>query len=329
MNTMHAITIDGDRLDWVESVKPIPGPGEVCIRVRASAVNRADLMQRRGLYPPPPGASEVMGLECSGLVEEVGKGVRGVKPGDEVCALLAGGGYAEFALAPAGSVVPVPSGMDLTEAAALPEVFATAWLNLYMEAAMQPGELALVHAGASGVGTAAVQLCREFGNPVFVTAGEDDKIQRCLALGAAGGHNRQNGSFAAAVQAFAAQSGAAPARVDVVLDPVGAPYLAANLAVLATGGRLLMIGLMGGRETSLDLAVVMSKRLRIIGSTLRTRSAEAKAEVMSQLQERVWPLISDGQHQAGHRSQICHAGCGRGPGPGREQWHFRQVLLTL
>lgn len=290
---MHAIAIKGDRLEWTRHEKPEPGPGEVRIQVCASAVNRADLMQRRGFYPPPKGASEIMGLECSGIVDAVGEGVSETEPGREVCALLAGGGYAEYVTAPAGSVVPRPRGLDLADAAALPEVFATAWLNLYMEAAMQPGELALVHAGGSGVGTAAVQLCREFGNPVFVTAGEDAKIKRCMDLGAAAGHNRNAGSFLAAAQASAKKAGAE--KFDVILDPVGAAYFADNLALLGTGGRLVLIGLMGGREASLDLAVLMAKRLRIIGSTLRSRSADEKAAVMSQLHKKVWPCISAGR----------------------------------
>ena len=180
---MKSIQIDGDRLTWSDSEIHGPGPGEVGIAVRASAVNRADLLQRRGAYPPPPGASEVLGLECAGVVEAVGEGVAGLRPGDEVCALLAGGGYAERAVAPAPQVLPVPEGLSLVEAAALPEVFATAYLNLYMEAGLREGEKALLHAGASGVGTAAIQLCREFGNPCYVTAGSDDKIARCMALG--------------------------------------------------------------------------------------------------------------------------------------------------
>lgn len=327
MTRMHAITVGDDRLKWTEVEKPTPGPGEVRIQVAASAVNRADLMQRRGLYPPPPGASELLGLECSGRVDALGEGVADWRPGDAVCALLSGGGYAEYALAPAGSLAPVPAGVELASAAALPEVFATAWLNLYMEAAMQPGELALIHAGGSGVGTAAVQLCRAFGNPVFVTVGEDDKLARCLELGAGAGHNRKSGGFAGAVKEFAAQTGRG--RVDVILDPVGAAYLADNLSVLATDGRLVLIGLMGGREASFDLAQLLAKRFRIIGSTLRTRSPEAKAKVVSQLRERVWPRIGEGKIQpiieASFPMQEAEAAQALVAGNGT----FGKVLLTL
>jgi putative PIG3 family NAD(P)H quinone oxidoreductase len=286
---VKAITVQGDDLIWDEVPTPALGVGEVRIRVAATAVNRADLVQRRGGYPPPPGASEILGLECAGEVVEVGEGVARVAPGDGVCALLAGGGYAQEVVVPAGQVLPVPEGLGFEEAAALPEVFATAFLNLYMEAHLTRGEAVLLHAGASGVGTAAIQLCGLTANPCFVTAGSAGKIERCVSLGAAGGWNRHDGPFVDAVRSFS-DSG-----VDVILDPVGAGYLADNLSVLATDGRLVIIGLMGGAEASINLGVMMVKRQRIIGSTLRARSTAAKAQIMDRLRDEVWPHLTEGR----------------------------------
>lgn len=287
---MKAIEIQGDQLVWNDTPSPPLGAGEIRIKVKASAVNRADLAQRAGAYPPPPGASPILGLECSGVVAEIGQGVSGFEAGDEVCALLAGGGYADEVVVPAPQVVPIPAGLGLVEAAALPEVFATAYLNLYTEAALAPGELVLLHAGASGVGTAAVQLCRAFGNPVFVTAGADEKIERCVDLGASGGSNRHSASFADHVKNWTDGHG-----FDVILDPVGARYLKDNVGSLAIGGRLVLIGLMGGANAEIPLGLLMMKRLRVIGSTLRARPLHEKAAVMSALRERVWPLIESGE----------------------------------
>lgn len=286
---MRAIQVEGDQLVWGEAPSPELGPGDVRILARATAVNRADLSQRAGGYPPPPGASPILGLECSGVVGEVGEGVTGFQIGDEVCALLAGGGHAEEVVVPAGQVLPVPKGLSFTDAAALPEVFATAYLNLFMEAALQPGETVLLHAGASGVGTAGIQLCKAFGNPVFVTAGQDDKIARCVELGAAGGSNRNDGGFAEHVPEWTDGKG-----FDVILDPVGAAYLVDNIHSLNIDGRLVLIGLMGGIEAPLALPSMLMKRLRIIGSTLRARPVAAKAVIMDALSERVWPLIESG-----------------------------------
>jgi putative PIG3 family NAD(P)H quinone oxidoreductase len=287
---MKAIEVDGDRLVWADAPSPTMGDGEIRIRVKASAVNRADLSQRKGGYPPPPGASPILGLECSGVVEEIAGNVTGFKIGDAVCALLAGGGHAQEVVVPAGQVLPIPKGLSFIEAAALPEVFATAYLNLYAEAALKPGERVLLHAGASGVGTAGIQLCRAFGNPVFVTAGSDDKIERCLSLGAAGGANRHDGSFVDHVAAWTAGNG-----FDVILDPVGAAYLQDNIGSLAIDGRLVLIGLLGGVSAELPLGPMLRKRLRVIGSTLRARSVAAKSVIMSSLHDRVWPLIESGQ----------------------------------
>ena len=287
---MKAILLEDGKLAWQTTDAPAPGPGEVLIQNAASAVNRADLAQAAGGYPPPPGASPILGLECAGEVVAVGEGVTRVSAGDRVCALLSGGGYAEQVVAPAGQVLPVPAGLSFVEAAALPEVFATAYLNLFMEARLVPGERVVLHAGASGVGTAGVQLCKAFGNPVFVTAGGADKIARCVELGAVGGHSRHEGAFVEAVQAFSDGNGA-----DVILDPVGASYLADNQAALAIDGRLVIIGLMGGMQAELNLGLMMIKRQRVIGSTLRARSIPAKSAVMDALYERVWPLIESGE----------------------------------
>ena len=287
---MKAIEIQGDRLVWSDTPSPSLGDGEVRIEVKASAVNRADLAQRAGVYPAPPGASPILGLECSGVVSEIAPGVSGFEIGDEVCALLAGGGYAEEVVVPAPQVVPVPAGLSFVEAAALPEAFATAYLNLYTEAALAPGERVLLHAGASGVGTAAIQLCRAFGNPVFVTAGADDKIERCVTLGASRGCNRHSGSFVDHVESWTDGNG-----FDVILDPVGASYLNDNIRSLAIDGRLVLIGLMGGANAEISLGLLMMKRLRVIGSTLRARPVAAKAVIMSALRERVWPLIESGE----------------------------------
>ena len=286
---MKAINIrDGD-LVWEETGEPPLGPGQVRIENHATAVNRADLAQRAGGYPPPPGASAVLGLECAGVVAAVGEGVGRVAPGDEVCALLAGGGYAQTVVVPAGQVLKKPPGLTLVEAASIPEVFATAYLNLFIEARLARGECAVIHAGASGVGTAGIQMCKAFGNPVFVTAGSQDKIDRCVELGADAGLNRHEGDHAEAIREWTGGRGA-----DVILDPVGGAYLAANLASLATDGRLVIIGLLGGARAEAALGTMMVKRLRIIGSTLRARSIAAKATVMDALKERVWPLLADG-----------------------------------
>lgn len=286
---MKAINIRGDALVWEDTEEPSLGPGKVRIENHATAVNRADLAQRAGGYPPPAGESPVLGLECAGVVTAVGDGVSRVEPGDEVCALLAGGGYAETVVVPAGQVLKKPAKLTFIEAASIPEVFATAYLNLFMEARLAKGEHAVIHAGASGVGTAAIQMCRAFGSPVFVTAGSQDKIDRCIEFGADAGMDRHEGDFSEAVRAWTDGRGA-----DVILDPVGGPYLAANLACLATDGRLVIIGLLGGAKAEVALGTMMVKRLRIIGSTLRARSIAAKAMVMDALKERVWPLLEDG-----------------------------------
>jgi putative PIG3 family NAD(P)H quinone oxidoreductase len=286
---MRVISVSeiGDLL-WTEAPNLAPGPAEILIDVKATAINRADLMQRKGLYPPPPGAPQTMGLECAGVVAAVGRDVTHHQVGDRVCALLAGGGYAEQAVVDQGSALKMPENLSFEQAAAIPEVFATAWLNLFIEAGLQPGERVVLHAGASGVGTAAIQLCHAFGSESFVTAGSTSKIEACLKLGAKGGQNRREGGFIDALRALW------PQGADVILDPVGASYLAENLEALTLNGRLVLIGLMGGSRSEIDLAKLMMKRLRVVGSTLRARPLEEKASIMAELGQYVWPKISQG-----------------------------------
>ena len=286
---MKAISQEGDNLLWEENPDPDLKKDEVLIRIKASAINRADLLQRSGNYPVPPGASPILGLECSGIVEEVGGQVENLIKGDEVCALLAGGGYAEKVSVPSGQVLKVPKGFSFEQAAALPEVFATAYFNLYMEANLSEGEKTLIHAGASGVGTAAIQICKAKGNPCFVTAGTKEKISRCMELGAEGGTVRNEENFADAVAKWTDNNG-----VQVILDPVGANYLEDNMKSLGLEGRLVMIGLMGGAKASINLGLLMMKRLRIIGSTLRAQPIPKKTEIMNNLKENVWPSLESG-----------------------------------
>ena len=290
---MKAIQVDGQELRWNDVVEPPLGVGEVRIANRATALNRADLAQRAGHYAPPPDASLILGLECAGVVEAVGEGVGRVREGDHVCALLAGGGYAEKVVVPAGQVLPIPEGLSFHEAAALPEVFATAYLNLFMEAYLEPGEFVLLHAGASGVGTAAIQLCGAFDNPCFVTAGNTEKVERCVELGAAAGCDRHVVNFVEEVPRWTSQHG-----MDFILDPVGGAYFESNIASLAVDGRLVLIGLLDGSTAPVALGAMMSRRLRVIGSTLRGRSIAAKSRVMDALRERVWPLIEAGKIRA-------------------------------
>ncbi|WP_027967590.1 NAD(P)H-quinone oxidoreductase [Halomonas halocynthiae] len=285
---MHAITHQQGTMQWAEVADlASPGANEVTLRVAWAGVNRADIAQLAGKYPPPPGVSETLGLEVSGTVTQVGTNVQNVEVGQQVCALLAGGGYAEQVVVDARQLLPVPDGLSLRDAAALPEVFATAWLNLYMEAAMQRGERALIHAGASGVGSAAIQLCRAFGNPCFVTVGSQQKRDACEALGADASWNRHDGDFIDAVKDWGG--------ADVILDPVGASYLSANQRVLNPDGRLVVIAMLGGNRAELDYGRLLMKRQRLIGSTLRARPPEQKGHILTQLQEKVWPKLAQGE----------------------------------
>ncbi|MDD1133402.1 zinc-binding dehydrogenase [Pseudomonas shahriarae] len=271
-------------VEWVETPSPTCDVGQVRIRVAAAGLNRADLLQRAGLYPPPPGASEVLGLECSGVISEVGAG-SSWQVGDRVCALLAGGGMAQEVVVDARHVLPVPEGLSLAEAAALPEVYSTAWLNLFQLAALKPGEKVLLHAGASGVGSAAIQLCKAFGSPCWVSVGSADRLAYCEDLGAQGGVVRTDGI----------ESLGDFGPFDVILDPVGGNYAAINLKLLARDGRWVLIGLMGGREAQLDLAQVLAKRVHVLGSTLRSRDDQFKADLLSDLGQQVWPLFGEGR----------------------------------
>ena len=271
-------------VEWVETPSPTCDVGQVRIRVAAAGLNRADLLQRAGLYPPPPGASEVLGLECSGVISEVGAG-SSWQVGDRVCALLAGGGMAEEVVVDARHALPVPEGLSLVEAAALPEVYSTAWLNLFQLAGLKPGEKVLLHAGASGVGSAAIQLCKAFGSPCWVSVGSADRLAYCEDLGAEGGVARTDGI----------ESLGDFGPFDVILDPVGGNYAAINLKLLARDGRWVLIGLMGGREAQLDLAQVLAKRVQVLGSTLRSRDDQFKADLLSDLGQQVWPLFGEGR----------------------------------
>lgn len=281
----------GDEARLVLGEAPVPdlGPDEVRIDVVATAVNRADLMQRRGLYPPPPGASMILGLECAGVISEVGERVSGHQLGDRVAALLAGGGYAEQATVHAGSLIPISPDQSLTEAAGIPEVFLTCSLNLFQLAAAPKGGWALVHGGGSGIGTAAIQLLAEAGLRTVVTAGSDEKCRRCLELGADVALNYREGEFAQKVLDATQGRGA-----DVILDSIGAPYLKQNLTCAATGGRLVMMGLMGGAKAEINLAVLLQKRLTIIGSTLRVRPVEEKAEIVKAFLARFGDALAKG-----------------------------------
>lgn len=276
---MQAIVMDGPGdesvLRLAEVPEPAAGVGQLLIRVAATAVNRADLIQRQGAYPPPPGAPDILGLECAGTVAAVGEGVAGWRVGDRVMALLPGGGYAEYVSVDAGSALRVPERLSLEEAAATPEVFLTASLNLFQLGRLSEGGAALVHGGGSGVGTAAIQLIAAAGARAFVTAGSAEKCQRCLELGAERAIDYKRESFAEVVRDATGGRG-----VDVVLDSIGAPYLEANLSSLATGGRLVLIGLMGGAKAEIGLGPVLMRRLQILGSTLRARPLEEKAEIV-------------------------------------------------
>ena len=285
MEKMKAIIVsDNKNLLWSEAKKPKILDDEVLIKIKATAVNRADVVQKNGFYPPPPGASEILGLECSGVIEAIGKNVKKRKVGEKVCALLAGGGYAQYASCPEQQAVPAPEGISLTEAASLPEVYATCWLNLFHEANMKEGDSVLIHAGASGIGTAAIQLCNIFNCKSFVTAGSSQKINYCINLGANNGSLRHEKPFED-IKKWE------PDGIDIILDPVGGKYFEDNLNVLSMEGRLLLIGLMGGTKSQIDLGPILMKRQKIIGSTIRARSSFIKGKVMNDLHQKVWPYF--------------------------------------
>ncbi|MEU2247562.1 NAD(P)H-quinone oxidoreductase [Streptomyces sp. NPDC019224] len=290
---MHAITIPEpggpEALVWAEVPDPVPGEGEVLVDVVSSAVNRADVLQRQGFYNPPPGASPYPGLECSGRISALGPGVTGWAVGDEVCALLAGGGYAEKVAVPVGQLLPVPEGLDLTQAAALPEVTATVWSNVFMVAHLRPAETLLVHGGSSGIGTMAIQLAKAVGARVAVTAGSPDKLARCAELGADILIDYHEQDFVEEIRETTAGAGA-----DVILDIMGAKYLDRNVQALAVNGRLAIIGLQGGAKGELNLGALLNKRAAVTATSLRGRPLAEKAAIVAAVREHVWPLIAEG-----------------------------------
>lgn len=290
---MHAITIPEpggpEALVWAEVPDPVPGEGEVLVDVVSSAVNRADVLQRQGFYNPPPGASPYPGLECAGRISGIGPGVTGWSVGDEVCALLAGGGYAEKVAVPVGQLLPVPAGLDLVLAAALPEVTATVWSNVFMVAHLRPAETLLVHGGSSGIGTMAIQLAKAVGARVAVTAGGSEKLARCAELGADILIDYREQDFVEEVAAATAGAGA-----DVILDIIGAKYLDRNVQALAVNGRLAIIGLQGGAKGELNLGALLAKRAAVTATSLRGRPLAEKAAIVAAVREHVWPLVADG-----------------------------------
>ncbi|MGW0672997.1 NAD(P)H-quinone oxidoreductase [Streptomyces sp. NPDC002746] len=290
---MHAITIPEpggpEALVWAEVPDPVPGEGEVLVDVVSSAVNRADVLQRQGFYNPPSGASPYPGLECSGRISAIGAGVTGWSVGDEVCALLAGGGYAEKVAVPVGQLLPVPAGLDLVLAAALPEVTATVWSNVFMVAHLRPAETLLVHGGSSGIGTMAIQLAKAVGARVAVTAGGPGKLERCAELGADILIDYREQDFVEEIGRATDGAGA-----DVILDIIGAKYLDRNVQALAVNGRLAIIGLQGGAKGELNLGALLSKRAAVTATSLRGRPLAEKAAIVAAVREHVWPLITDG-----------------------------------
>ncbi|MEU9128105.1 NAD(P)H-quinone oxidoreductase [Kitasatospora sp. NPDC048540] len=290
---MRAITIPQsggpEVLTWTEVPDPVPAAGEVLVEVAASAVNRADLLQRQGFYDPPAGSSPYPGLECSGRIVELGPGVAGWAVGDEVCALLTGGGYAQRVAVPAGQLLPVPKGLSPVEAASLPEVAATVWSNVFMVAHLRPAETVLLHGGGSGIGTMAIQLAKAVGARVLVTAGSAEKLARCAELGADVGINYREQDFVAAVREATGGAGA-----DVILDIMGAKYLQRNVDALAVSGRLVIIGLQGGVQGELNLATLLAKRAAVAATSLRPRPLAEKAAIVAAVREHVWPLVEAG-----------------------------------
>ena len=313
-----------DVLAWREVPDAAAGPGEVLVRVQATAVNRADLMQREGHYDPPPGASTYPGLECSGTIEALGTGVSGWAVGSEVCALLAGGGYAELVAVPVGQLLPVPAGVSLVEAAALPEVTCTVWSNVFMTAALQPGEMLLVHGGSSGIGTMAIQLAREVGARVAVTAGSADKLERCRLLGASLLINYRDQDFVDEVRTATGGLGA-----DVILDNMGAKYLSRNVDVLSANGRLVVIGLQGGTRAELDLGVLLRKRAAVIATSLRARPLAEKATIVAAVREHVWPLVASGAVRPVVHATLPLAEAGRAHQMLADSTHVGKVLLAV
>ena len=276
-----------EALEIVDRPVPEPGPGEVLIKVTAAGVNRADLLQRRGFYDPPPGATDILGLECSGEIEAVGEGVTSIQPGASVCALLTGGGYAEYVTVPVEQVATIPKGISLHDSAALMEVVATVWSNVFMMGKLQAGETVLLHGGGSGIGTMGIQIAKAFGASVVTTVGSPEKAQACRDLGADVVIDYRQDDFAEVMRTN-------NLRADVILDIIGAKYLQQNIAVLNTAGRLVIIGLQGGVQGELDIGALLAKRAAVMATSLRARPVAEKAAIVSAMVAQVWPLLADG-----------------------------------
>jgi len=291
---MRAVIASGaggpDVLSVAELPDPEPGPGELVLDVAAAGLNRADLLQRMGFYPPPPGASDVIGMECSGTVSAIGPGVTGWSVGDAACALLAGGGYASKVAVPAGQAMPVPDGVDLVAAAALPEVACTVWSNVFMVGGLQPGETLLVHGGAGGIGTMAIQLASQLGSRVLTTGGTPEKLAFCASLGADVTINYREDDFVEVAKETTGGAG-----VDVILDNMGAKYLERNVTALATEGRLVIIGMQGGTRAELDINALLRKRGAVFATSLRSRPTQEKSAICAAVVEHVWPLVAAGR----------------------------------
>ncbi|GHF59342.1 putative PIG3 family NAD(P)H quinone oxidoreductase [Amycolatopsis bartoniae] len=322
---MRAITIrepgGPEVLEWTEVPDPEPGPGEVVVEVAASAVNRADLLQRQGFYPPPPGASEILGLECSGTIAAVGEGVEDWHYGDEVCALLAGGGYAEKVVVPAVQLLPVPGEVSLLTSAALPEVACTVWSNVVMIGQLTEGEVLLVHGGAGGIGTHAIQVGKALGATVAVTAGSAERLERCRQLGADITINYREQDF---VEELKKETGGA----DVILDNMGASYLERNIAAVKPNGRITIIGFQGGTKAELNLTKLSAKRAFVSATTLRARPVEDKGRIVADVRKNLWPLVEDGSVQPIVGQAIPLSEAANGHRALEEGGVFGKVLLT-
>jgi putative PIG3 family NAD(P)H quinone oxidoreductase len=303
---------------------PTPGAGEVLVRVAAAGINRPDVFQRKGAYPPPPGASDLPGLEIAGEIVALGEGVSGLKVGDKTCALVAGGGYAEYCTAPAPQCLPVPKGFSMTQAAALPETFFTVWTNVFQRGRLQPSESLLIHGGSSGIGTTAIQIAAALGSRVFATAGSAEKCAACEKLGAERGINYRDEDFVEVVKSLTDGRG-----VDVVLDMVGGDYVQRNISALAVEGRLVNIAFLGGAKVEVDLQPMMVKRLTLTGSTLRPRSVEQKAAIAAELKARVWPLLDSGRIAPVVDSTFPLADAAKAHARMEESGHIGKIVLEI
>jgi len=325
---VHAITMagpgDASVLEWTEVPDPTPAAAEVVIAVRAAGLNRADLSQRAGHYPPPPGASPILGLECSGRIVAVGPDVQGWTVGDEVCALLAGGGYAEFVSVPVGQVLPIPAGLPVVDAAGLPEAACTVWSTVFQAARVRAGETLLVHGGTSGIGTFAIQLARALGVRVLTTAGTPDKCARAVELGAELAIDYRRYDFVSAIHSYTDGGG-----VDVILDVVGGEYLGRNLETLAPDGRLVVLAMQHGRRAELDLALLMSKRGTVYSAGLRARPLSQKAAIVAEVRSSVWPLVESGAVQVVVQAELPMADAAQAHRMMEAGDHVGKILLTL